>query len=487
MPTFEITAPDGRKFRVEGPEGSTKEQALAQVQAKYQEPDRAKAAAGGVQSGIAGVLGFPVDSVQSLVNLTPQAVKTMFMAAGRYDLANKVPMIQGAVGGSEWIKRQLKEIGVNFDNPNPNDPASRALHTAGMIAASGGRKPVAPAVAGVTAQETVGPEWVAPATMAPGAVTRSVNAATEGGRVKAQSFNQLRDASLREAQEAGYVVPPSQVRPTFLGNRAESVAGKAALNQEAILRNQAVTDSLARKAIGFPEDVPLTEGALRAHRKELAAPYREVASVSPIAKKALERLEEVRSDAKDHWRHYERQGDPASKREARQLDQQAEVLERAIAREASRAGKPELVEKLREARTNIAKTWEVERALNLGDGHVDAISIARAYDRGVKLSGELQTIAKFASNFRQLARQSAGTPTPGVSGLEPVAMAGLAMGGQASGMGWLPAGIPLAAGPMRSALLSNLYQQRMARPNYAPYATEGDLGYLLRPSVLSNR
>lgn len=36
MPTFEITAPDGRVFEVEGPEGATAEQALAQVQAQYQ-------------------------------------------------------------------------------------------------------------------------------------------------------------------------------------------------------------------------------------------------------------------------------------------------------------------------------------------------------------------------------------------------------------------------------------------------------------------
>jgi hypothetical protein len=35
MPTFEIVAPDGRKFEVTGPEGSTAEQALAQVQAQY--------------------------------------------------------------------------------------------------------------------------------------------------------------------------------------------------------------------------------------------------------------------------------------------------------------------------------------------------------------------------------------------------------------------------------------------------------------------
>jgi hypothetical protein len=34
MPTFEITAPDGKVYEVEGPPGSTKEQALAQVKKK---------------------------------------------------------------------------------------------------------------------------------------------------------------------------------------------------------------------------------------------------------------------------------------------------------------------------------------------------------------------------------------------------------------------------------------------------------------------
>ena len=44
MPTFEITAPDGRKFRVTGPEGSTAEQAMAQVQGQYSAPPQAAAA-----------------------------------------------------------------------------------------------------------------------------------------------------------------------------------------------------------------------------------------------------------------------------------------------------------------------------------------------------------------------------------------------------------------------------------------------------------
>jgi hypothetical protein len=44
MPVFEITAPDGRKFRVTAPEGATREQALAKVKAQYAAPNKAAAA-----------------------------------------------------------------------------------------------------------------------------------------------------------------------------------------------------------------------------------------------------------------------------------------------------------------------------------------------------------------------------------------------------------------------------------------------------------
>lgn len=40
MPTFRITAPDGRTYNVTGPDGSTAEQALAQVQAQHAAPQR---------------------------------------------------------------------------------------------------------------------------------------------------------------------------------------------------------------------------------------------------------------------------------------------------------------------------------------------------------------------------------------------------------------------------------------------------------------
>ena len=39
MPAFEVTAPDGRKFRVNGPDGSTQDDAVAFVQSKWTASD----------------------------------------------------------------------------------------------------------------------------------------------------------------------------------------------------------------------------------------------------------------------------------------------------------------------------------------------------------------------------------------------------------------------------------------------------------------
>lgn len=184
MPTFEITSPDGRKFRVNGPDGSTKDQALAQVQSSISKPaeeatsatagDRVTAAQGGTNRGIAGLLGLPVDTVENIIN--------MGIAAYGKASGTTPDLIKGAFGGSESIARGMESVGVNTQNPRPDDQASRMLHTAGTIAGgsvvpgAGIRSTAAAAAGGALAGEALGPEYAGVGAMLPGAASQAASA-----------------------------------------------------------------------------------------------------------------------------------------------------------------------------------------------------------------------------------------------------------------------------------------------------------------------
>lgn len=184
MPQFEITSPDGRKFRVNGPDGSTKEEALAQVQAKVSAPtqapdatagERVEATKGGVNKGIAGLVGLPVDTVENIINLG--------IAAYGKTTGTTPETLKGSFGGSESIAKGMESLGVNTQNPRPDDAASRMLNTAGTIAGgsmlpgAGIRNTAAAAAGGAIAGEALGPEYAGVGAMLPGAASQAASAA----------------------------------------------------------------------------------------------------------------------------------------------------------------------------------------------------------------------------------------------------------------------------------------------------------------------
>lgn len=139
MPRFEITSPEGKRFEVTAPEGATQEQVLSYARGQFQpetiEPttgERGRAALGGVNRGIAGLIGLPVDTVENILNLGKAGVGTAATALGRPDLAPE--LTRGSPGGSESISRMMERFRIGTTNPRPDDPASRLLHTGGMIA-----------------------------------------------------------------------------------------------------------------------------------------------------------------------------------------------------------------------------------------------------------------------------------------------------------------------------------------------------------------
>lgn len=283
--------------------------------------------------------------------------------------------------------------------------------------------------------------------------------------------NVVRNATIKEARGAGYVIPPSATGGGTLSKAVESVGGKAAVGQEASIRNQQVTNALARKAAGLADDEPLTEAALKAARNRLAEPYREISSISARAKQALEKLSDKRLDAKDAWKLYNTQGGSANRKAAEAADSVVDALERVIEKEATAAGTAGLVERLRAARAAIAKNFDVERALNIGTGDVDAHAIGRMLDKrgSAAMSGELGLIGKFAQAFGQFSREApAGQSAPGVSKLGPYAAVALGLGGYGVGehygmgpLGAIAAALPMLSGPARALALSKVMQSRV--------------------------
>lgn len=441
---------------------------LAELEAKAQGPSKTLPANAGLANLAANIAGLPADTVERGINLTRAAQGALAGALGKTDWMP--PLLTGSLGGSDWIKEKLrltKEPGLS-----PDDPSTTKLGKAQYdLVSRGGAVPggFLPAAGSMIAEKIAGPEWAGVGALLPQAAITATNAATAPGRRVAEQRNSLRDQTLREGRNAGYVVPPSKMGAGPLSNALESLGGKAAMGQESALRNQGVTTQLAKKDVELPKDSPLSMPALEAQRNRLASPYREVAGLSQEAASTLEKLKQVRFDTNAYFKHYDVSADPASLAKARSLSEESKALEKALEGFAKAAGKPQLVQELRDARMNIAKTFDVERALNVATGDVSAPVLGRMIDQGKQLSGGLATAGRFQQAFPHEMREGASVPPPVAGALAPITALGLGMGGfQVGGpLGALAGAVPFLRAPTRSLLLSDMYQNAMM-PNYGP-------------------
>lgn len=291
---------------------------------------------------------------------------------------------------------------------------------------------------------------------------QTADAASEKAR------NALRDTALAEGRAAGYVVPNSEVAPSFLGNRLESLGGKAAIKQEAAARNQQVTNALTRQALGLPDDTPISQGVLDNLRKTAGKTYQEVSALSPQAQADLEALKVARNEATGWFTAYNRSARPDDLAKAKAARQTADQLEAALEGHALSFGKQDLIPALRDARKQIAKTYTVERALNKSTGDISAPVIGRMFDKGKPLSDGLDTVGRFNQAFPKFTGAGASTPAAGVSKSEMLAgamLGGVGVAGTGSPEGALAAALPLLSHPARAAALSSVLRKT---PKYQP-------------------
>lgn len=147
---------------------------------------RVNAATGGLNRGISGLVGLPVDTAENIINLGIAAVNHPNPVN---DLTNRLkgspaptppPLLNNSFGGSQFISNLMNRGGINTENPNPEDALSRMLYTGGIVAGgsmvpgAGIRNTALAAGAGAVANE-IDPRLVGLATMMPGAARQAVN------------------------------------------------------------------------------------------------------------------------------------------------------------------------------------------------------------------------------------------------------------------------------------------------------------------------
>lgn len=549
MPTYLITAPDGRKFRITG--DGTQEEALAQIQSQYSAPKQAEPEAPANPTEGGGTLRpFGIDTGIK----TPQAVDRFLSGAGRamdqigLGARQLLAPIADANAASYAKQRGLQYAGNEnqqaaqqavadsrqTDAPLLATTAGKAGNIAGGIAAAvpASLVPGANTVAGAgliggafgalqpadSAKERAANVGLGAATGAGAQYLGGKISAWAGNKLKARTVaaqsdeaqNAVRDATLKEARKAGYVVPPSAANPTVANRALESVSGKAATSQTAAVRNQKVTNSLVRKELGLSADAPLTKATLNGIRSREGEVYKALKaagkitvddayiddlaglaqSVEEVAKdfpdlniganqeidklvngllkdsfdsgSAVEAVKLLRKQASGNL-SFAASADPSKKALGLAQRDAAAAVEDMLIRHLESTGKGALASRFDAARQTIAKTYSVEAALNEGSGNVVAANLANQLKRGKPLSGGLATAAKFAQTFGKAAAEI--KDSPGVSAVD-------ALIGGVGGMTINPAlaGIPLARIGTRQALLTSA-GQKLAVPNYAPGKT----------------
>lgn len=322
-------------------------------------------------------------------------------------------------------------------------------------------------------------------------------------------------AAASQGREAGYVIPPTQARPT-LGNRLlEGFSGKITTAQNASARNQGVTNELAKKAINAPELTPEGLAAVRsqankaydvlgksapfqaddtfratldkvgASSKQLKADFPELVNkdVDSLvegltgraefdAQSTIEAIKRLRASSSANRVSM----DPEKKALGQVQSKVSAALEDLVERNLQGQGNTQALEAYKAARQTLAKTYDIEKALNPASGNVDANKLAALLKKGRPLTGELETIAKFSSSFpkaTQTVEKMGSLPQT-----SPLDWAAMGMGSAATGNPLMMAGV-LARPAARAATLSPMVQNKLGQqPNRLMQLSQDDLNLL---------
>jgi len=409
--------------------------------------------------------------------------------------------IAGTSGIGGALAGGLSRLGVA-------SPLLKAVETAGMTTGANmgrfadmGTRAAGGAINGALTAGAVDPSMTAEGAMIGGALPVALKGAGAIGnalRGNAAGASDQAMTAARAGAGAGYVIPPADLRPGMVSEAMNGLSGKIKTAQVASQRNQAVTDGLARKALGLPDDAVLSADLLNSIRQRaggayapvkgagmvnadaafakdldsIASTYKSAGSSFPgLAKNEIESMVDSlrvgQFDAggavdaikvlRDTADKAFRQGDTGMGKAAKGA---AGALESQLERHLQAQGSTDALQALREARQEIAKTYSVQKGLNSQTGSVNAQKLAEQLRKGKPLSGDLLTIAQMAEAFPKATQMLKESPKT----FSPLDFAVAATSGAATANPL--AAMTMMARPMaRSALLSGPVQRAALAPS----------------------
>jgi hypothetical protein len=321
------------------------------------------------------------------------------------------------------------------------------------------------------------------------------------------SAQTMRQLALQNAQQAGYKVPPSTVNPSVMNKILESAGGKIAMEQDASLKNQEMTNMLARRALGMSDDEMLSAGSLEAVRQKAGQIYSDIAktggvkvdqkyidTLSKLPKavtdeiapkvsakvdsaaggmmrrgyeemppsQVLQSVRELRFEAQRNLSPMAAQN-PESAKLGRAQKAAADALEELLMRHLRSSGAGKLADQFADARKLIAKTHTVEDALNEVTGDVNATKLAQQLAKGAPLSGDLKKIAEFSTAFPKASKLVLDSGS--------VRNTDVALGAGTAALSREPTYLiyPFLRQAVRAGLLSDTGQRALTTPGMQPH------------------
>lgn len=512
---YEITSPDGKRFEVTAPEGASQDDVIEfakkQFEVRQHKPVSATEGMSGGAKFFAGMGKGIVDAGRGLGQRLGDLVSAPSGAelAADKDVAEArqrdAPLMDSGAGVAGNVAGSLMTLAPTLAVPGANTVAGATA----IGALSGAARPT---IAGESAAKNIATDAALGGVSQWGLGKVAEHFAGRMAAIKEAAMakmaqNAVKDEGIAGAREAGYSTIPSVSGGNMPGRIIEGLTGTEKAKQMASVKNQPVTDSIARKALELGDDAQLTHETMRGARQAAIErgydPVRQVpfmetddafrkqiskltsrsdsaskdfgalveSDVKPLAEglkdikgftgdSAVDAVSIFREKASDLYAQGNRTLGKAYREAAEAIEGQ---IERGLTAQGGDGAA--LLKDYRAARTKVAQTFDLEKALREGQGSIDARVLGRLYAANPdRMSGGIAQIGKAASSMGDVMQvPKAGWSNPVTALDSGVSMVGSIMAGNP-----LPLAYPAARAAARYGLMTEAGQRAFATPQYGP-------------------